>query len=90
MINIEDFENLLKIDKRSYKNIDIYYIRYKTIKRISDYKSVNRVNPLYFIICKIDGYMEEKNGNKYLIFPSADKNKEALTKCTKHWKRLKV
>ena len=27
MINIEDFDqNLLKIDKKSYKNVDIYYI----------------------------------------------------------------
>ena len=27
MINIEDFDsNFLKIDKKSYKNIDIYYI----------------------------------------------------------------
>ena len=29
MINIKDFDSsLLKIDKKSYKNIDIYYIRY--------------------------------------------------------------
>ena len=33
MINIEDFDpNLLKIDKKSYKNIDIYYIGYITMK----------------------------------------------------------
>ena len=32
MINIEDFDsNLLKIDKKSYKNIDIYCIGYITI-----------------------------------------------------------
>ena len=33
MINIKDFDpNLLKIDKKSYKNIDIYYIDYITVK----------------------------------------------------------
>ena len=33
MINIKDFDsNLLKIDKKSYKNVDIYYIGYITIK----------------------------------------------------------
>ena len=33
MINIEVFDsNLLKIDKKSYKNIVIYYIGYITIK----------------------------------------------------------
>ena len=34
MINIENFDsNLLKIDKKSYKNIDIYYNGYITIKK---------------------------------------------------------
>ena len=34
MINIKNFElNLLKIDRKSYKNISIYNIRYITIKR---------------------------------------------------------
>ena len=33
MINIKVFDpNLLKIDKKSNKNIDIYYIRYTAIK----------------------------------------------------------
>ena len=61
IINIEDFDsNLLKIDKKLYKNIDIYYIGYVTIKSFSDYNSINSVNPLYFIIDKIDGYSEEE------------------------------
>ena len=39
MINIKDFDsNLLKIDKKSYKNIGIYNIGYITIKEIDDYK----------------------------------------------------
>ena len=61
IINIEDFDsNLLKIDKKLYKNIDIYYIGYVTIKSFSDYNSINSVNLLYFIIDKIDGYTEEE------------------------------
>ena len=33
IININDFDsNLLKIDKNSYKNIDIYYTGYITMK----------------------------------------------------------
>ena len=41
MINIEDFDsNLLKIDKKSYKNVDVYYIGYITIKDISDYENI--------------------------------------------------
>ena len=49
MINIEDFDlNLLKADKKSYKNID-------TIRSISGYDSINSENPLYFIVGEVDG-----------------------------------
>ena len=37
MINIKDFDPILiKIDKKSFKNISIYHIRYITIKSISE------------------------------------------------------
>ena len=55
MINITNFDpNLFKIDKKSYKNIDICYIGYITIKD-SDYVKINSVNPLYLIINEVDG-----------------------------------
>ena len=45
MINIKEFDSSqLKIDKKSYKNIGIYYIGYITIKSISDYENVNSVS----------------------------------------------
>ena len=76
MMNIKNFDsNLLKIDKKSYKSVDIFYIRYITIKSIGDYESIHRVNPLYLIIDKPDGYIEESDENKYLVFASTDKNK---------------
>ena len=55
MINIKDFDpSLIKIDKKSYKNIDIYYIGYITISSISDYENINLVNPLYLIVGEVD------------------------------------
>ena len=67
MIKTEDFDSsLLMIDKKSYRDIDVYYIGYITIKSISDYNSINGVNfiiTLHFIIGEVDGYIEEKNGN---------------------------
>ena len=60
MININDFDpNLLKIDKKSYKNIDIYYIGYITVKD-SNYVKINTVNPLYLIISEVDGNIKKK------------------------------
>ena len=65
MINIEDFDpNLLKIDKKSYKNINIYYIEYITMKD-SDYVKINSINPLYLIISEVLGHIAEKNQSKY-------------------------
>ena len=39
-------------------------------------KLIYSVNPLYLRINHASGYIEEKNGNKYLIFDSVDENKE--------------
>ena len=61
MINIKSFDsNFIKIDKKSYENIDIYYIGYITMKGISDYESSHSVNSfkvfiVYLIIGKVDG-----------------------------------
>ena len=75
MINIKNFDpHRIKIDKKSFKNIITYYIGYITIKNLS-YAKVNSVNPLYFIIDKADGYIEESNGNECLTLVSVYKNK---------------
>ena len=42
--------------------------------------NINSVNPLYLGITRVDGYIEEKDSNKYLVFDSTDKNKELLKK----------
>ena len=76
---------MLKVDKKSYKNIDVYYIGYITFKKIDDYESIYSVNPLYLRINHASGYSEEKNGNKYLIFNSVDENKEKLKKYVDVW-----
>ena len=90
MIDINNFDPiLLKIDLKSFKNIDIYNIRYITIKKIDDYENIYCINPLYLIIAHANGYIEEKDANKYLIFDSTDKNKELLKKCNDVWNGIK-
>ena len=90
IMDLKDFEpNLLKIDKKSYKNIDIYYIGYITIKKIDDCENIYSVNPLYLLVNHASGYIEEKNGNKYLIFDSVDENKEVLKKYADVWDGIK-
>ena len=79
IVNIKIFEpNLLKIDKKSYKNIGIYNIGYIATKKNDDCENIYSVNPLYLLVNYANGYIEEKGVNKYLIFNSADENKELL------------
>ena len=68
---------MLKLDKKSFRDINIYYIGY-VIKK-EEYK-INSVNPLYLLIYKIDGFIEEKRGNKYLNIAFADNNDQVLKK----------
>ena len=85
-IDLRDFDpRLLKIDKKDYNEIDIYYIGYVTIKKIGDYNNINSLNPLYLMIKEMIGHFEcnfiqEKNENKYLVLYGIDENKEVLEK----------
>ena len=90
IIDLKNFDaRLLKIDKKSYKNIDIYYIGYITIKKIDDCDIIYGVNPLYLRIDHANGYIEEKNGKKYLIFDSVDENKELLKNYNDVWNGIR-
>ena len=55
MINVKYFgSRLLKIEEKSYKDTDIYYMGYIIIESIGFYENIDRVNPLYFIVDKVD------------------------------------
>ena len=81
IMDLEIFDwSLLKLDKKSYKDIGIYNIGYITTKKIGDCNNIHSVNPFYLSIFHVTGYIKEKDTNKYLIFDSADENKEILKK----------
>ena len=44
---------------------------------------------MYLCIDHANGYIEEKNGNKYLVFDSVDENKELLKKYNDVWNGIK-
>ena len=51
IIDLENFDSsLLKLDKKSYKDIGIYTIGCITIKKIGDCKNIYSVNHLYIRI----------------------------------------
>ena len=81
IIDLQNFDiRLLKINKKSYKDIGIYNIEYITKKKIDDCININSVSPLYLNITHSKGCIEEKDANKYLVFDSRNENKELLKK----------
>ena len=52
------------MDKKSHKDIDIYYIGYITIKKFIDYENIHSVNPLHLIIHSAAGQFKENYGEK--------------------------
>ena len=79
--------NKIKIEEKSHKNILIYYIGYVTIKDLC-YVKINSVNPLYLLIDKINGYIGESNGNKYLTLVPTDESKDILKKYEELWTKI--
>ena len=61
-------------------DISIYYIGYVTKK--PEY-NINSVNPLYLLISELDGFIEEKEGSKYLNISLTFNNNEEV------WKEIK-
>ena len=51
IIDLENFDaKLLKIDEKSYKDINIFNIGYVTKKKIINCKNINSVNTLYLVL----------------------------------------
>ena len=80
MINLKNFDlNLLEKDRFKHHN-----------KKIDDYENIYSANPLYLIVSHASGCIEEKNGNKYLIFyDSLNENKGLLEKYADIWNGIK-
>ena len=76
IIDSETFDsNMLKLDNKSYKDLDIYNIGYVTVKKIGQGYDINSANALYLRIGNANGYIEKTNEDKYLVFDVTDKNK---------------
>ena len=90
IINLKKFDTrLLKVDRKNYKEIGIYYIGYVTLKKIANCNNIKSANPLYLMINEMIGNFEEKNENKYLVLNDVDENKEVSKKYEEVWEGVK-
>ena len=89
IINIKNLDpNKIEMDKRSYKNIFIYYTGYVTVKNIN-YIAINSVNPLYLIVNKINEYVEEGIGKTYLRLVLTDESKYTVKQYGELWNKIR-
>ena len=77
---------MLKLDKKTSMDTEIYYVGYVTKK--DEYK-INSVNPLYLLVHRIDAFIEENEGDKYLNIASTYRNSEVLKKYSEVWNGIK-
>ena len=76
LIWLDDFNpNLLKLDKKLFEDMNIYYIGYVT--KNPEY-SIDTVNLLFLIIKELEGYVEEYNGSKYLTITLTPNNQVSI------------
>ena len=93
IINVKDFDSsLLKIYTLSYNRVfslNSYYIIYIPPKNLNHMCVNHEKDFLYLFLDDADGYIEENDGIKYLVFASTDKSKEALKNYKKLWEETK-
>ena len=60
IINLDEFdESKIKVDKKNFNDIDIYYLGYEYKKKITKCNEINRVNPLYLGIRDMKGQFQK-------------------------------
>ena len=88
IINIKKF--WFKLIKNRQKITQKHrYLLYRIHHNKKSYENIYSVNPLFLIIGRVNGFIEEKNESKYLVFDSTDENKEVIKKYTELWDRIK-
>ena len=60
----------------------MYYIGFIPTKNIGDCENIHSVNPLHLLVNRASRYIEEKNGDKYLIFDDSVNENKGLLKNT--------
>ena len=74
IINLDEFdESKIKVDKKDFNDIDIYYLGYEHKKKISECNVINSVNSLYLRIVDTKGqFKKDKDDAWHLVISDKD------------------
>ena len=90
IIDLDEFDgSKIKVDKKNFNDIDIYYLGYEYKKKITECNEINSVNPLYLNTKDTKGqFVKGKSDNVWylIIFGDAD----VLRKFANIWKSIRA
>ena len=68
IIDLDEFdESKIKVDKKNFNDIDIYYLGYEYKKKSAECKIIKSVNPLYSRIIDIKGQFEKGKDDAWYL-----------------------
>ena len=60
IINLDEFDgSKIKVDRKNFNDIDIYYLGYEYQKKITECNKINSVKPIYLMIKDMKGQFKE-------------------------------
>ena len=90
IIDLDEFDgSKIKVDKKNFNDIDIYYLGYEYKKKITECNEINSVNPLYLRIKDMKGQFKKGKGDNVwylIIFGDAD----VLRNFANFWKSIRA
>ena len=90
IIDLDEFDgSKIKVDRKNFNDIDIYYLGYEYKKKITECNEINSVNPLYLRIKDMKGQFKKGKGDNVwylIIFGDAD----VLRKFANIWKSIRA
>ena len=90
IIDLDEFDgSKIKVDKKFFNDIGIYYLGYEYKKKITECNEINSVNPLYLRIKDMKGQFKKGKGDNVwylIIFGDAD----VLRKFANIWKSIRA
>ena len=90
IIDLDEFDgSKIKVDRKNFNDIDIYYLGYEYKKKITECNEINSLNPLCLRILDMKGQLKKgKGGNVWylIIFGDVD----VLIKFANIWKCIRA
>ena len=75
VIDLDEFDgSKIKVDKKDFNDIDVYYLGYEHKKKISECNVINSVNPLYLRTVDMKGQFGKGKDDAWCLIISSDDN----------------